>query len=147
MFVLDNFREVFYLVHQGISCDVMIQIHSVVLWMKLFVVQIREWNAMKFSGWRQPNDAKALNHTEKKNPTTVFNMLLCVLHNGSKCVCQRICGFLTVYMPYLNFASFSLAWLLRHLLWARAKAWLSGLTFDPTELWPSWPQLWCGTST
>lgn len=46
---------------------------------------------MKIGGWRRPNDAKALNHTEKENPTTVFNMLDRVLHNGSKCVFKKIC--------------------------------------------------------
>ena len=48
---------------------------DVVLRMRLFVVLIRGWNAMKFSGWRRPNDVKALNQTEKENPTTVLNML------------------------------------------------------------------------
>lgn len=42
---------------------------------------------MKIGGWRRPNDAKALNQTEKENPTTVFNALEHVLHNGSHCVC------------------------------------------------------------
>lgn len=46
---------------------------------------------MKFSWWRRPNDAKALNQTEKENPTTVFNVLEHALHNGSKFVCMREC--------------------------------------------------------
>lgn len=46
---------------------------------------------MKISGWRRPNDAKALNHTERENPTTVFNLLDCALHNGSKCVSKKMC--------------------------------------------------------
>lgn len=54
-----------------------------------FVALIKGWNEMKSSGWRRPNDAKALNQTEKGNPTTVFKMLKHVLHNGSKFVCER----------------------------------------------------------
>lgn len=53
-----------------------------VLRMRLFVVLIRAWNAMKFGGWRRPNDANALNQPEKENPTTLFNMLQHVLHSG-----------------------------------------------------------------
>lgn len=69
---------------------------DVVLQIRLFVVLIRGWNAMKFSGWRRPNDAKALNQTEKENPTTVFNILEHVLHSGSKFVSVREYGCLTL---------------------------------------------------
>lgn len=66
---------------------------GVVLRIMLFAVLIRGWNAIKSSGWRQPNDAKALNQTVKENPTTVINMLERVLHNVSKFVCVRECVF------------------------------------------------------
>lgn len=91
-----------------------------VLWMMLFVALIRGWNAMKFSGWWRPHDAKALNHTEKENPTTVFNMLERVLQNGSTCVSVRenmcVSHCFHYFLQCVNFTSLRLAWLLGHLL-------------------------------
>lgn len=79
-------------------------LHGYCLWSSFFSNEwfllqllIRRWNAVKWRGWRWPNDATALNQAAKQNPTTVFNTVPYVLFSGATfvwengCVCVSHC--------------------------------------------------------
>lgn len=70
-----------------------------VLQLKLFVVLTKGYE-IKFSGWKQLNDAKAQNQ-RKENCTTVLNLLEDVLHSSSKFVCVREYGCLALTVVHL----------------------------------------------